>query len=155
MNDKPLFFRERGDQYHPLHLSSLLPTDSSMTKFLTSPRTSQGFHLHITSSQSALSAPTLATRSMDPTATSLLLGSTQAKRSVQLHSARKDDSGKMAERCVCVCSLIPRPSPAPVFDCLQYAKVDQKVLQAIKSWRQEWPGNEASVCGGKTLCILR
>ena len=48
---------------------------------------------------------------------------------------------------VCVCSLIPRPSPAPVFDCLQYAKVDQKVLQAIKSWRQEWPGNEASVCG--------
>ena len=126
-------------------LSSLLPTDSSMTKFLTSPRTSQDFHLHITSSQSALSAPTLA----EPIAASLLQGSTQArgsgvsmlqgssqaKRSVQLRSARKDDSGKMAGRCVCVCvcSFIPRPSLAQVFDCLQYAKMKQKYCKRSKA----------------------
>ena len=104
-----------------------------MTKFLTSPRTSQDFHLHITSSQSALSAPTLA----EPIAASLLQGltqargsdvsmlqgSSQAKRSVQLRSARKDDSGKMAGRCVCVASF-----PG-------------------KSWRQKRPGNVASVSG--------
>ena len=83
-----------------------------MTKFLTSP---QEFHLHITSSQSTLSVPTLATASMEPTVASVLQGSSQAKgsgasvlqgssqarESVQLRSARRDDNGKMARRCVC------------------------------------------------------
>ena len=32
-------------------------------------------------------------------------------------------------------SLIPRPSPAPAFDC---------ILQAIKNWRRGRPGNEGS-----------
>ena len=88
-----------------------------MTKFLTSPRMSEEFHLHITSSQSALSVPTLATVSVEPTVASMLQGSTrtkgsgvsvlqgsiQAKGSVQLRSAKRDDNGKMAGRCVCVC----------------------------------------------------
>ena len=36
-------------------------------------------------------------------------------------------------------SLVPRPSPAPVFDRLQYAKTEQ----AIKNWSRGRPGNEA------------
>ena len=39
------------------------------------------------------------------------------------------------------CSLVPRPSPAPVFDCLQYA---WRVLQAIKNWSQGRPENEST-----------
>ena len=39
-------------------------------------------------------------------------------------------------------SLVPRPSLAPVFDRLQYAKT---VLQAIKNWSRGRPGNEARV----------
>ena len=39
-------------------------------------------------------------------------------------------------------SLVPRPSPAPVFDRLQYAKTE------IKNWSRGRPGNEAS-----TACI--
>ena len=34
-------------------------------------------------------------------------------------------------------SLVPRPSSAPAFDCLQHAK--------IKSWNQGRPGNEATI----------
>ena len=34
---------------------------------------------------------------------SVLQGSIQAKGSVQLRSAKRDDNGKMAGRCVCVC----------------------------------------------------
>ena len=33
------------------------------------------------------------------------------------------------------CSLVPRPFPPPVFE---------RILQAIKNWRRERPGNEAS-----------
>ena len=36
--------------------------------------------------------------------------------------------------------LIPRPFPPPVFDRLQYIGA---ILQAIKNWRWERPGNEA------------
>ena len=38
-------------------------------------------------------------------------------------------------------SLVPRPFPAPVFDCLQY---DQQ-LQVIKNWSRGRPGNEARI----------
>ena len=47
-------------------------------------------------------------------------------------------------------SLIPRPFPPPVFDCLPYAKMEGGVLyvfcilQVIKKWRWWRPGNEAN-----------
>ena len=43
-------------------------------------------------------------------------------------------------------SLVPRPSPAPVFDRLQYAKTELSfcILQAIKNRSRGRPGNEAS-----------
>ena len=47
-------------------------------------------------------------------------------------------------------SLVPRPSPAPVFDRLQYAYCKQSktgaregILQTIKNWSRGRPGNEA------------
>ena len=43
---------------------------------------------------------------------------------------------------MCQLSLVPRHFPPPVFDRLQYAK--RYILQAIKNWRREWPGDEAS-----------
>ena len=58
-------------------------------------------------------------------------------------------------------SLVPRPSPAQVFDHLQYAKTvfvflssffavcknedSFCILQVIKNWNQERPGNEAKM----------
>ena len=39
-------------------------------------------------------------------------------------------------------SLIPRPSPAPVFDCLQYAKTDtasNQKLEPGKAWKRGYP----------------
>ena len=41
--------------------------------------------------------------------------------------------------------LVPRPSPAPVFDRLQYAKTE-----AIKNWSRGRPGNEAKMAGHET-----
>ena len=40
-----------------------------------------------------------------------------------------------------VASLVPRPSPAPVFDRFKRSKTG--ALQAIKNWSQGRPGNEA------------
>ena len=50
----------------------------------------------------------------------------------------------MANKSPTMCSLVPRPSPAPVFDRLQYTASDQKLLQAIKNWSRGRPGNEAN-----------
>ena len=41
-------------------------------------------------------------------------------------------------------SLVPRPSPAPVFDCLQYTKTEgEDLVNNVKNWRWRRPGNEA------------
>lgn len=60
--------------------------DSSMTKFLTSPRISQELHLHVTSTQSVQA---FATASAEPSGASTLQGSAQARGSVQLHERGK------------------------------------------------------------------
>ena len=46
---------------------------------------------------------------------------------------------KDLDGCVYGCNLVPRPSPAPVFDRLQYFCI----LQAIKNWSRGRPENEA------------
>ena len=45
-----------------------------------------------------------------------------------------------SEPFILCCSLVPRPSPSPVYDRLQYAKME---LQAIKICWQERPGTKA------------
>ena len=53
----------------------------------------------------------------------------------------KNVGGNVTQTQVLV-SLVPRPSPAPVFDRLQYAKNGGRRV-AIKNWSQGRPGNEA------------
>ena len=43
-------------------------------------------------------------------------------------------------------SVVTRPFPPPIFDHMQHGSMHVAVfcvLQAIKNWQWEWPGNEA------------
>ena len=53
----------------------------------------------------------------------------------------KQNLGQKALFDVCMYSLVPRSSPAPVFDCFS-------ILQVIKTWSRGRPGNEARLCVG-------
>ena len=40
------------------------------------------------------------------------------------------------------CNLVPRPFPPPVFH--RFSSMKYGVLEAMKYWQWEWPGNEAT-----------